>query len=270
MGKRSKGKRSKTTNVATNTRTSTTRGDGKAVNRCCFQHNCNNTKNLQACSRCKVALYCSRDHQRENWKLHKSWCQAHLDQKADIEDTTNGKDPTPLNWWRNDHRCDFCTKTHAWNYACNKPPGGGPDEYHEGIPELIVWNFPHSRNQWTDFGPTYWGGRRDEEKAMALKQKFREMGYDQEKLAQHWSGAFRWTCCGASLSSSNPCDHHGSGSKACSCDLCVMGKELPETLKLENVTNYGLGLCNGPDPRSYDSLRAGMHGIMRDAFGMDS
>lgn len=32
--------------------------------------------------------------------------------------------------------------------------------------------------------------------------------------------AFRWTCCGADGLMNSGCDHHGSGSKPCTCDYC--------------------------------------------------
>ena len=34
-------------------------------------------KQFQVCTRCKVAKYCSRKHQREHWKVHKRECKKH-------------------------------------------------------------------------------------------------------------------------------------------------------------------------------------------------
>lgn len=32
------------------------------------------TETLKACAKCKAAFYCSRDHQREHWRIHKTEC----------------------------------------------------------------------------------------------------------------------------------------------------------------------------------------------------
>lgn len=32
--------------------------------------------------------------------------------------------------------------------------------------------------------------------------------------------AFRWTCCGTHAGMNFGCDHHGGGSKPCTCDFC--------------------------------------------------
>ena len=37
---------------------------------------------------------------------------------------------------------------------------------------------------------------------------------------KRWPEAFRWTCCGMSGSMNFGCDHHGTGSKPCTCDFC--------------------------------------------------
>ncbi|GJQ78350.1 Hph [Trypoxylus dichotomus] len=36
---------------------------------------CRSGENLLRCSRCKVTHYCSRDHQKQDWKKHKTVCQ---------------------------------------------------------------------------------------------------------------------------------------------------------------------------------------------------
>lgn len=35
-----------------------------------------------------------------------------------------------------------------------------------------------------------------------------------------WPQAFRWTCCGTDGGMNYGCDHHGSGSRPCTCDFC--------------------------------------------------
>lgn len=207
------------------------------VHRCCFLRGCDSTTNLKSCGRCKVAHYCSREHQRSDWKSHKKWC----------EEAQSDTTATPAEWWKKEHRCDYCSETHAWNKACSVPPGSR-EEFHEGKPELIVWNF-------------------DKE----VKAKFEnEFHRNQEALANYRSDCFRWTCCGASLDSSNPCDHHGRGSQCCSCDFCTGGKEIPKPLRKQTMENYGLDICWGPDPRSYNPMRASMNDMMRGLFGMDN
>ncbi|KAJ3268106.1 hypothetical protein HDV01_003472 [Terramyces sp. JEL0728] len=41
--------------------------------RVCFSNECDSTK-VFACNNCKVALYCGKDHQRHEWKVHKKIC----------------------------------------------------------------------------------------------------------------------------------------------------------------------------------------------------
>lgn len=37
---------------------------------------CAKSDNLLRCSRCKVTVYCSKDHQKSDWKQHRSFCKA--------------------------------------------------------------------------------------------------------------------------------------------------------------------------------------------------
>src|SRR5437763_9025352 len=46
-------------------------GAASLTPRCGF---CNNTKSLLRCSRCKVMLYCNREHQAAHHNAHKSAC----------------------------------------------------------------------------------------------------------------------------------------------------------------------------------------------------
>ncbi|KAL6440026.1 hypothetical protein ACFW04_002989 [Cataglyphis niger] len=38
---------------------------------------CDKTDKLQRCSRCKAVFYCTREHQRRDWKRHKEFCATH-------------------------------------------------------------------------------------------------------------------------------------------------------------------------------------------------
>ncbi|KAH8105312.1 hypothetical protein BXZ70DRAFT_920313 [Cristinia sonorae] len=110
---------------------------------------------------------------------------------------------------------------------------------HEGKLELITWPFPAE-----DLG---WGACFTEE-SDDLKRKFEvEYGGDLQKFFEYWPQGFRWTCCGTSGDMQWGCDHHGTGSKPCTCDYCKMGKPAPRE---DSVSRVGLNLSRGPDPRS--------------------
>jgi hypothetical protein len=51
-------------------------GPGKRVVTKCWNEGCVVTTGLQHCATCKVASYCSREHQTADWKRHKSVCRA--------------------------------------------------------------------------------------------------------------------------------------------------------------------------------------------------
>jgi len=86
---------------------------------------------------------------------------------------------------------------------------------HEGDLELITWESV------SEFGDKLGWGNIVVEESDEMKQKFEaEFNGSQEKLYEHWPRAFRWTCCGTDGNQKYGCDHHGSGSKACSCDFC--------------------------------------------------
>lgn len=38
---------------------------------------CNRTDKLLKCSRCKAVFYCTKEHQRRDWKRHKEFCATH-------------------------------------------------------------------------------------------------------------------------------------------------------------------------------------------------
>ncbi|KAG7204355.1 hypothetical protein KM043_002168 [Ampulex compressa] len=54
---------------------------------------CNRTDKLLRCSRCKAVFYCTKDHQRRDWKRHKEFCAAHSVRSAvqDVVSTSKAK-----------------------------------------------------------------------------------------------------------------------------------------------------------------------------------
>jgi MYND finger len=51
--------------------------DAGKSDRSCAYPNCGTTSNLR-CSRCKAVYYCSAEHQRKDWNIHKSYCMSVL------------------------------------------------------------------------------------------------------------------------------------------------------------------------------------------------
>lgn len=85
---------------------------------------------------------------------------------------------------------------------------------HEGKLELITWNSVE------DGYEKGWGNVVIEE-SDDMRTKFEEeFKGDEAKLYEYWPQAFRWTCCGTDAGMDWGCDHHGSGSRACTCDYC--------------------------------------------------
>ena len=85
--------------------------------------------------------------------------------------------------------------------------------------ELITW-------EWTDreYGQrTGWGNVIVEE-AEEHKRMFEVECRGKKRLKslffKKWPQAFRWTCCGTDAGMNYGCDHHGSGSRPCTCDFC--------------------------------------------------
>ncbi|KAF7306000.1 hypothetical protein HMN09_00754500 [Mycena chlorophos] len=162
-------------------------------------------------------------------------------------------------------RCSGCRITHYCGVDCQgkawkshkakcaaTPKWYDDDKYricqdgvkHEGRLELITWDTPER-----GLG---WGGARKED-AEALRKEFKTVfGGDEEKFYWCWPQAFRWTCCGTDAGMNDSCNHHGSGSKPCTCDFCRMAKSLPDSVYMrEEPARHGLKLRRGPDRRSY-------------------
>lgn len=54
-----------------------------------------------------------------------------------------------------------------------------------------------------------------------IKRKFKVDYKGKKRLFfKYWPQGFRWTCCGTDGLMNEGCDHHGSGSKPCTCDFC--------------------------------------------------
>ncbi|PNW79834.1 hypothetical protein CHLRE_08g368550v5 [Chlamydomonas reinhardtii] len=136
---------------------------------------------------------------------------------------------------------------------------------HEGDLELITWNGK------TDDGEKMgWGAVVIEEAEDHKRSFYNEYGGDQERFFEWWPQGFRWTCCGCTGDMPWGCDHHGTGSKPCKCDFCVMGKSLPPHISpLTSQQRKGLTLSRGPDPRSHNPAQAAISEVMRSLFGMD-
>lgn len=93
---------------------------------------------------------------------------------------------------------------------CTCEDGGN----HEGNLEIITW-YSGSGDDKLGWGKVYI------DDADELKQKFEiEFNSSHEKVYEYRPLAFRWTYCGMDGAQDFGCDHHGSGSKACSCDFC--------------------------------------------------
>ncbi|KDR72151.1 hypothetical protein GALMADRAFT_126628 [Galerina marginata CBS 339.88] len=135
----------------------------------------------------------------------------------------------------------ICGKTVQWYDEFRKCQDGS---IHEGRLELITW--PNKKDG------TGWGGCFAEE-SDDLRRKFEdEFNGDEAKFHAYWPQGFRWTCCGTDAGMDWGCDHHGTGSRACTCDFCRSGRPLPNSIFNEkNASRHGLTLLRGPDPRSF-------------------
>ncbi|KAF8162110.1 hypothetical protein BJ912DRAFT_1006650 [Pholiota molesta] len=189
---------------------------------------------IKRCGRCRDRFYCGRECQAADWKTHKPKCGAVV---------PSAPAPGAPKWYDKHRKCRDGNR-------------------HEGDLELITW--PNAQEG------TGWGHVLEEE-ADEMRAKFEgEFGGDEQKLFKYWPQAFRWTCCGTDADMNWGCDHHGSGSKPCSCDFCRMGKPLPDSIYYErNASRHGLTLRRGPDPRSFNRASAAMAKKGRSIFGLE-
>lgn len=142
---------------------------------------CRSAASIKKCARCRNIHYCSPTCQRANWRSHRATCHP------------------PQVWHDTQRRC---------NDGAN----------HEGRLELITWPTPAAATiSEEDMG---WGNCILEE-SEDLKKEF-EIEYegDEEKFYEYWPQGFRWTCCGVLGDQKFGCDHHGTGTKPCTCDFC--------------------------------------------------
>ncbi|TFY51398.1 hypothetical protein EVJ58_g10590 [Rhodofomes roseus] len=137
---------------------------------------------------------------------------------------------------------------------------------HEGKLELITWEYtdPESGDRMG------WGNVLIEE-ADDLKRKFEVDCKGKKSLFfKKWPQGFRWTCCGMDGGVNYGCDHHGTGSKPCTCDFCRMGRPLPDSIYKEKTgPRMGLRLPRGPDPRSFNPVLAAQAAQGRSMFGLE-
>ncbi|KAF9649326.1 hypothetical protein BDM02DRAFT_3094964, partial [Thelephora ganbajun] len=136
------------------------------------------------------------------------------------------------------------------------------DAKHEGQLELITWVCEEEQ---LGFGACCFEDCDD------LKEIFEiEFEGNLAKFYEYRPHAFRWTCCGMPGDMRFGCDHHGTGSKPCSCDFCTVGRPLPEGIyKKKSASRMGLNLPRGPDPRSFNRALAISAATGRSLFGME-
>jgi hypothetical protein len=170
---------------------------------------CNKTQSsetkIQRCSRCLNRLYCG--------KPSAIVLSLRYDPMSDRSDLScPGTECQSSDWPSHRGTCRATlTQDDSWYNKYRKCKDGS---LHEGKLELITWN---STSEGDKMG---WGNTLLEESA-DLKAKFEgEFQGDLKKLYRYWPQAFRWTCCGMDAAMKFGCDHHGEGSKPCSCDFC--------------------------------------------------
>ncbi|EIN13012.1 hypothetical protein PUNSTDRAFT_82541 [Punctularia strigosozonata HHB-11173 SS5] len=147
------------------------------------------TKDLKRCARCRGALYCNADCQKNDWSNHK----------------------------------ELCGESSSW---MDKYRGCRDGSLHEGKLELMTWEYiePTTKERMG------WGNVVIEGAEYMKKVLREECNGKLSRLFKKRPEAFRWTCCGTDAGMNFGCDHHGTGSRPCTCDFCRMGKALPNKM----------------------------------------
>ncbi|KAI0853095.1 hypothetical protein F5Y00DRAFT_271587 [Daldinia vernicosa] len=177
---------------------------------------------VKLCGRCKASFYCSIICQHKDWPLHKYECGARADMAA-------GKE-----WYDRYRKCEDGSS-------------------HFGKLELITWGGVCSDND-EEMG---WGNSVASESARLKRMYEEDFKSDDIRMHQFWPQGFLWTCCGLLSDMKNfGCDHHGTGPRPCSCYYCHKGESQPDDIYKNTISRRGLQLSRGPDPRSYDEIKA--------------
>jgi hypothetical protein len=145
---------------------------------------------LRKCSKCKGSAYCSKRQSSADVFSLPTCC-------------FQGVDCQRKDWPTHKRLCG------DWYDKHRKCRDGAK---HEGQLELITWV---CEEEALGFGACWF------EECDDLKKVFEtEFEGNLEKFYEYRPHAFRWTCCGMSGGMDYGCDHHGTGSKPCSCDFC--------------------------------------------------
>ena len=149
---------------------------------------------LRKCSKCRGSAYCSERQLSKRLYLRSPSLMTRCFQGVDCQrNDWSAHKKLCGDWYDKYRKCRDGTK-------------------HEGQLELITWVCEEDQ---IGFGACWL------EECDNLKNKFEtEFEGNLARFYEYRPHAFRWTCCGTSGSMRYGCDHHGTGSKPCSCDFC--------------------------------------------------
>lgn len=198
-----------------------------------------------------MSYQAGRSCQTIDWRSHKATCRK-----------TEDKTSVPV-WYDKHRKCQ-------------------DGSLHEGKLELITWACETEETGW---------GHCSADESDDLQRKFStEYRGDESKFFKYWPQGFRWTCCGTEAGMNWGCDHHGTGSKPCTCDFCRwafsdvdgcveltldrvinrMGKPLPLSIyKEDSASRHGLKLRRGPDKRSFHPAIGSLAAVGREITGLE-
>ncbi|KAI2466669.1 hypothetical protein F4781DRAFT_405023 [Annulohypoxylon bovei var. microspora] len=194
---------------------------------------------LLRCGRCKSVKYCGTACQKQDWYFHKNVCRA----RAAVAE---GK-----KWYDDFRKCKDGTS-------------------HSGDLELITWGDTLSEDEDPEDSNKMGWGNCGVGSSPGLKRRYEEeFKSDDIAMYGYWPQGFRWTCCGMVGDQRLGCDHHGAGPDPCQCDFCHMGKALPDIIyNRDTLQRRGLRLSRGPDPRSFNSMKAKAAAVARPLLGL--